>query len=90
VTDGDRLPVVPNARTDFDDGRAGYGLMRHIVRAGRPPAVLITNGIVTEHVVPTTAQTAAAQSVFLGGHDNTPTQTERDLLVAAGYDVTTI
>jgi len=88
VTDGDRLPTVPNPKTDFDDGKAGYGLMRHFVKAGKPPAVLITNGIVTEHVMPTTDQTAAASAVFLGGHDNTPTQAERDLLVAAGYEVT--
>ena len=52
--------------------------------------MLITNGVVTEHPSPTTKQTAAASAVFLGGHDNTPTQTERDLLVAAGYNVQTI
>lgn len=85
ITDGDRLPAVPNARTDFDDGRVGYGLMRHIVRPGRPPAVLITNGVVTEHPVPTTAQTAVAQSVFLGGHENVVSDAEAVLLVAAGY-----
>jgi len=89
-TQGPRVPVVPNPATEFDQGTRGNVLMRHVVRAGRPPAVLITDGVVTEHPVPTTAQTAAAQSVFLGGHDNTPTQTERDLLVAAGYVVQTI
>lgn len=86
-----RLPAVPNNRTDFDDGRAGYPLMRHIDRgAGTPVCVLVDAGVVTEKQVPTVAEIAAADFHYLGGHDNVVTATEKAVLEAAGYTVLTV
>jgi hypothetical protein len=87
-----RLPTEPNSRTEYDDGPQGKGhlLMRHVNRPLFPVAVLIEGGVVREKQVPTVAETAAADYHYLGGHDYTISQTERDLLVAAGYTVLTV
>jgi hypothetical protein len=92
-TGGARVPSEPNLRrTEFDDGPEGSGhlLMRHVSKPLPPVAVLIEDGVVREKQVPTFTEQNAADYCYLGGHDYTITQAERDLLVAAGYDVLTI
>jgi hypothetical protein len=88
-TGGARFPVEPTPRTEYDDGPQGAGrlLTRHVAKPLFPVCILITGSTVTEVQIPTVTQTREADYHYLGGHDYTITQTERDLLVAAGYSV---
>ena len=82
---GPRLPMVPNPPTVFDQGRAGFALMRHFRHhGGMPVCVLIHGTTVTEKRVPTTEDTRTATYHYLGGHEYIVSDYEANLLLA--YD----
>ena len=82
-----RTPLITRGSSAVGARRSEHALMRHFSRQVGT-AVLIIDGQVVARAVPTTAETAAASHVFLGGHDNVVTdQQTADLLAAAGYQL---
>ena len=68
-----------------EEGPAGFGRLFWRYRITRADTILVNGTVVTAVRTPGVDQTLEADYYYLGGHVYDITQTERDILVSAGY-----
>lgn len=75
-----------------EEGPAGFGRLFWRYRIARANTILVNGTTVTSIRTPGVDQTIAADYCYLGGHEYYITDTERTILINAGYgnNITTV